>query len=64
MKTISGYIIKRNGLLTKEFILITDKKKTIYMPEGMELTKKLEKRLRKEIRKGGDKNGKHKRKTT
>jgi hypothetical protein len=23
-KTISGYTIKRNGLLTKEFILITD----------------------------------------
>jgi len=49
-KTISGYTIKRNGSLTKEFVLITDRKKIIYMPEGMKLTKKLEQRLRKEIK--------------
>jgi len=49
-KTILGYKIRTNELVPKDFIVMTDKKKIIYLPIGMKLTKKIEGKLIKEIK--------------
>jgi len=57
-KILYGYRVKFNSLIPEDFIVMLDRKRIIYFPCPIRLTRKLREGLKREV----EKNGKSKRK--